>query len=396
MASSSQYGGYDLEFVGEVADRFNCQICTKVIREPHLAVCCGQHYCESCLDKWFQKHRKKSCPHCRAEGAGFNYVINKGLRSEINQLKIKYSNRSKVCEWTGELGLLKIHLESDKGCGFVGVNCPNKCNSSSVLLKKDLNNHLKSECFHRQYQCEHCGHKDTYAKITGEPISYEAVVALFLDNKPECHYDICPEFPLACPNKCGTSGVKRKDMHNHHRGCPKEPVECPFAEAGCKSKLRRHQLDSHVTSNQQQHLLLVMGAYKEMKVKLQDMKVELQDTKIELQDTKVELQDTKVELQDMKARLTTAVQLLRLGTEVDKETVDFVVSCPKHLKKIGDSVTVTMPRVSEYHRTGKTWNSSHFYYREGYKFYLGVVAKVVKSNERACVSVEIFPCRQAT
>ena len=43
------YGGHNHEFIGEVADRFNCQICTKAIREPHLAVCCGQHFCESCL-----------------------------------------------------------------------------------------------------------------------------------------------------------------------------------------------------------------------------------------------------------------------------------------------------------------------------------------------------------
>ena len=41
----AEYGGYNHEFVGEVADRYNCQICTKVIREPHLAVCCGQHFC---------------------------------------------------------------------------------------------------------------------------------------------------------------------------------------------------------------------------------------------------------------------------------------------------------------------------------------------------------------
>ena len=45
------YGGHDNDFVGEVADRFICQICTKVLREPHLAVCCGQHFCESCLNK---------------------------------------------------------------------------------------------------------------------------------------------------------------------------------------------------------------------------------------------------------------------------------------------------------------------------------------------------------
>ena len=280
MASGVQYGGYEHDFVCEVTDRFICKICTRVLREPQLAVCCGQRFCESCLNK------KSSCPNhdCHAEGEGFNHVIDKGLRSEINQLKIKCNNSSKGCDWTGELGQLTGHQESEtEGCGFAVVVCPNKC--LSVLLRKDLDKHVKSECHLRQYQCEHCGHKDTYKNITGECGIPQHVV------HKEYHYEVCPEFPLACPNiKCGTNNVKRKDMDGHRSECPQEPVECPFAEAGCKSELRRHQLDSHVASNQQRHLLLVMGAYKEMKDKLRDAE----------------------------AKLTTAVQLLRQGTEGDK------------------------------------------------------------------------------
>ena len=49
------YGGYDSEFVDDVPDRFMCQICTRVLHDPHLAVCCGQHFCESCLNRWFKK-----------------------------------------------------------------------------------------------------------------------------------------------------------------------------------------------------------------------------------------------------------------------------------------------------------------------------------------------------
>lgn len=120
-----RYGGHDHEFVDEVADCYNCQICTKVIRDPHLAVCCGQHFCESCLNKWFTRQGKESCPHCRTKGEEFNHVINKGLRSEINQLKVKCSKQWEGCEWMGELGALKMHLESEKGCGFVVVSCPN-------------------------------------------------------------------------------------------------------------------------------------------------------------------------------------------------------------------------------------------------------------------------------
>ena len=113
------YGGYDYEFVCQVAGRLNCQICAKVLREPHLVVCSGQHFCESCLNEWLKKQRKQSCPHCRAQGKAFNHVINKGLRSEINQLRVNCSNRVNGCQWTGELGSLKTHLESEKGCGYI-------------------------------------------------------------------------------------------------------------------------------------------------------------------------------------------------------------------------------------------------------------------------------------
>ena len=276
---SELYGGHNHEFIGEVADRYNCQICTKVLRDPHLAVCCGQHFCESCLNKWFTRQGKESCPHCRAEGEGFNHVINKGLRSEINPLKVKCSNRGKGCEWTGELGALKTHLESEKGCGFVVVQCPNKClkglGSYTTVVRKELEKHLSSECCLRPYQCGYCGLKDTYKLITG-------VIGKGL-HLHHCHYDKCPAYPLVCPNKCGASGIKRRDMESHRSQCPQEPVECPFNEAGCPDgKLRRHQLDNHLASNQQKHLLLMMGAYKQVKDKLTETEAKLTVTEAKL------------------------------------------------------------------------------------------------------------------
>ena len=354
------FGGHDHEFVGEVPDRFNCQICAKVIREPHLAVCCGQHFCESCLNKWFTRQGKESCPHCRAEGEGFHHVINKGLRSEINQLKIKCTNRKKGCEWSGELGSLKTHLESGKGCGFVIIDCPNKCRKS--IFRKELKVHLESECTLCSYQCEHCGHKDTYKGITGKGLRLVEVCGLGATAKS--HYDECPSYPLKCPNHCGVTGIKRKDMAGHRSKCPQERVECPFAEAGCKNTtLCRCTLDDHLSSNQQEHLLLVMGAYKQI----------------------------KNQLRATEAKLTTAVQLLRQGGEADKEIIDSIVTCsPAYLKKLGDIVSVTMPRVSEYHRIGKAWRSAPFYINKGYKMCLVVSTKKMEAG--VCTGVSVGIC----
>ena len=132
-------------------------------------------------------------------------------------------------------------------------------------------------------------------------------------------------------------------------------MECPFEEAGCRMyKLRHHQLDDHLSSNQQQHLLLVMGAYKQVK------------------------------------ELTTAVQLLRQGKEADKETVDSIIICSTNLEKAGDKVTVTMPRVSEYHCSGKIWRSAPFYFKDGYKMCLAVGIKNMESSECVGISISIY------
>ena len=282
-------GGHDSDFVSDVPGRFICQICAKVLREPHLAVCCGQHFCESCLNQWFKQQRKESCPHCRAEGKAFSHVINKGLRSEINQLEVKCSNHGKGCKWTGELGTLKTHLQSDKGCGFVEVQCPNRCSGKVIvrhlfsvqycvksIQRKDLDRHLKTECDLRPYQCEHCGHKDTYHEITGKGCPPAHTVTMVW-RKATFHYGKCPEFPLTCPNNCGAGNIKRKNMDSHRSECPQEPVQCPFAEAGCKEHLRRSQLEGHMTSSIQQHLLLVMNDYKKVKERLRVTETKLEE-----------------------------------------------------------------------------------------------------------------------
>ena len=240
-----------------------------------------------------------------------------------------------------------------------------------IILKHTLKHLLpdkcviNTECYLRPYQCEHCGLKDTFKSITGmsTPVVYDDVDDIH-DIVLTCmssHYDECPAYPLACPNRCGKSGIKRRDMAKHRSNCPRERVECPFAEVGCTHRLLCSQLDSHLSSNQQQHLLLVMGAYKEVKSKL-----------------------TETE-----AKLTTAVRLLRLGNEADKEIVDSITSCSTYLTKPGDSLKVTMPRVSEYHRTGKGWYSPPFYYKAGYKMCLAVIVKKMVSGICSHVSVGV-------
>ena len=375
------YGGYDCEFVGAVSDRLNCNICTKVLRDPHLTVCCGQHFCESCLNKWFTRQGKESCPHCRAEGGEFNHVIHKGLRSEVNQLKIRCSNHEEGCQWTGELGTLKQHLEADNGCGFVVVECPNKCEEipfdaelydltlkTSIMRRKDLDNHLARFCYLRPYQCKFCGLKDTYEAITGN--NYLVCIRCGEDDYFG-HQATCLEVPITCPNKCGSKKIRRKDMMDHRSQCPQEPVECPFAEAGCKVEVRRQQLEDHMTTSLQQHVMLLMIDRKQLKEELNELKAKLGKAETELGETKIKLHETEERLALCEA-----------------------FSNPRNqLKNYGDSMKVTMFRFSEYCCSGKVWHSPPFYYREGYKMCLAVYANGVGEGAGTHVSVAVLLLR---
>ena len=58
-------------------------------------------------------------------------MINEGMRDEINQQKIMYTNLGEGCEWDGELGDLEAHLEFHDRCEYAIVTCPNKCRNKS-------------------------------------------------------------------------------------------------------------------------------------------------------------------------------------------------------------------------------------------------------------------------
>ena len=223
----AEYGGYDYQYALEVPERFICNICTKVQRDPHLTSCCGQHFCESCLEHWFKKQGKKSCPHCRK---GLHHFLNKERKRDIHELKIHCIHHGEGCQWVGELGNIQTHL--DKLCSCVEVECTNKCRVSlrlslrlfgfttcRKLKRKDLPHHLSNECYLRDYKCEHCGHVDTYEKIAGFTVIHM--------QRRKSHYDECPEYPLDCPNMCGTVAIKRKYMYAHQETvCPLETIAC--------------------------------------------------------------------------------------------------------------------------------------------------------------------------
>ena len=237
---SCNLGGYEYHFVRKNIQKYKCSICNKVCRDPHLTECCGQNFCWFCLNNWLQKQKKPlSCPSCRDEM--FHHIRDVKLKSKIDSLKVKCPHWKDGCKCEVELGSLKDHLDSksDEGCGYVMVDCPQKCS----IKRKDLQSHIRDKCPHRPFECVHCGYKDTYLSITFS------------------HYETCSEMPQTCPNKCGEENIKRKDSNDHLSSCPLEVVECPW---GCKIKILRSEVSDHMRNKAEEHLQITQKAFEDI------------------------------------------------------------------------------------------------------------------------------------
>ena len=102
--------------------------------------------------------------------------------------------------------------------------------------------------FKRKIKCKFCDEEDCYETINGE------------------HTTVCEEYPVDCPRGCTLyGGIKQKDLAKHTEICPLETVHCPFNEAGCDIRVLWKDLDAHMESSTQQHLMVMMTAYGKLK-----------------------------------------------------------------------------------------------------------------------------------
>jgi len=109
MATSlvKSVGGYDCEFIDPVPDDFICKVCNCVAREPNLTLCCGQHYCQSCIMKIVEDG--KPCPNPECGEATFSAVLNKNCKRKILALHVCCTMKECGCHWTGKVEKLDTH-----------------------------------------------------------------------------------------------------------------------------------------------------------------------------------------------------------------------------------------------------------------------------------------------
>ena len=279
-------GGYDHEFFDDVPAKYICSICTKVLRDARLTVCCGQHFCNFCLTTWLNQGPLQTCPHCRA--VGFENVFNKEKIREINELRVYCTQRRKGCKWVGQLGSLEDHLQSDRGCGYVTVTCYLTAYRRNGNIQKNFTlslpltirvvcgvaverRHLaahKEMCKYREYTCQYCGYDNIYDAIAGSGQSSQTFI--WRQGKGN-HYQNCDRFPLECVNKCGEVDIQRGNMSRHQEKCPLEPLDCPFKYAGCADPIPRKGMHRHCQDSMQDHLLLLAKSHEQLARKNEEL-----------------------------------------------------------------------------------------------------------------------------
>ena len=109
--------------------------------------------------------------------------------------------------------------------------CPNKCkenNEIQMILRKDLEKHLTEQCMNRDYKCQHCGKKDTFANITG------------------IHDDTCEKKVLPCPNADCPDSMQRAKIKQHlENDCEYAVISCKYEGIGCDVKIKRKDMGAH-------------------------------------------------------------------------------------------------------------------------------------------------------
>ena len=137
---------------------------------------------------------------------------------------MKCDNVERGCEWEGTVGTLEEHVTKCK------TPCPNKCkenNEIQMILRKDLEKHVTEQCVNRDYKCQHCGKKDTFANITG------------------IHDDTCEKKVLPCPADCPDSMQRAKIKQHLENDCEHTVISCKYEGIGCDVKIKRKYMGAH-------------------------------------------------------------------------------------------------------------------------------------------------------
>ena len=253
---------FEIQFVDVPPKEFDCPICLETLKNPFTIECCHHHFCNDCISN--AKQRKNECPLCKAQP--INGIIDKQFKQVIDEAQVYCSLRSAGCKWIGRFDALNDHLSPNKQngqCEHVMLKCPHK-KCEAPMPRHQIMEHVKN-CKYRPFVCLHCGHKGAYTEVV------------------TMHYKCCSKYPVVCPNNCSAQIFKREGLPKHLDKCPNAMVSCPFANLGCKTKMKRCNLKKHNDSNINQHIFMVNSAINELRLENKSQKQTLESKVLALE-----------------------------------------------------------------------------------------------------------------
>ena len=286
--------------------------------------------------------------------------LRKDLKDHTTKQCPKRPVLCEYCQEEGEYQHIVGPLHQDQ-CPDYPVGCPRKCEDGGNVKRKDLGNHSSvcplepvpcpdcsvnmprhqlvehgTICSKRKVSCKYkCGEIGAYDQITGP------------------HVSECPEVLVACPRKCEGSGeMKRKCLKDHAKLCPLEPVSCPYDNIGCNPNLVRKDLNNHLKSCVQDHMLKLNKAY----TKAQKKQFEMEE-----------------DLSAMTALISHGLSLIDSVEPQEKKATSFrfIKSALDPTVKANDNLLFYVPKIKQ------RWSSLPFYVDNGCKLRL-----IIEVNHR--------------
>uniref|UniRef100_A0A3Q2HEE4 TNF receptor-associated factor n=1 Tax=Equus caballus TaxID=9796 RepID=A0A3Q2HEE4_HORSE len=168
----------EYRFVEQLEERYKCAFCHSVLHNPHQTGC-GHRFCQHCILSLRELNAVPLCPVDKEVIKSQEVFKDNCCKREVLNLYV-YCKNAPGCNAKIILGRYQDHLQQ---CLFQAVQCSNEHCQESVL-RKNLKEHLSAYCQFREEKCLYCK-KD--------------VVVINLQNHEE---NMCPEYPVSCPNKC--------------------------------------------------------------------------------------------------------------------------------------------------------------------------------------------------
>ncbi|XP_065675048.1 TNF receptor-associated factor 6-B-like isoform X2 [Hydra vulgaris] len=297
---AKKFGGYDVYFLQELSDKYECPICIMALRKPILTKC-GHRLCLSCSEEMRTRNNGVLvCPLDNTNLKPEQTFRDKAIERDILQLKVKCNNFLKKCQWTGELKAINNHLGS---CEYEEVKCLNEQCTTSIL-RKELSDHMETKCIYRLINCQHCNQK-------------------ILSCENQIHLETCECLLLYCVNQCGMK-IFRKEISSHIiDSCANAIIPCQYYYIGCNFKGMRKEQDTHVNSSTQNHLSMAISKVValENKIMLNEKEMEAKMTILKNEMEIRKEQDAQVESLTQNQFLTTSkvVELEKKILLIEKE-----------------------------------------------------------------------------